>query len=189
LPRPIPGWAIKELAPLVNSQDVGVRLQAALLIKDSADARFRKVVLQRISIEVDEWVMNELDRAAYAVGVPRDQVLEAWAKRLEETIYNPGTQRFGTGARSFDILKDSTFDYSGGSGWSGASRKNVGLSARWLAFIAANREDILRGRKFKVGDPELTEDLFPTGARINHEGKSWPPQRSSSTPDDQGAHE
>ena len=85
-------------------------------------------------------------------------------------------------SRLFYFLQLSgVIEYSGGSGWDGTQRDKVetGLSQRWLAFIAANREDLLRGRKFRVGDAELKPDLFPIGAHIYHEGKPWPVRDAS----------
>jgi hypothetical protein len=177
LPRPVPDWAIDELPPLLASGDVGVRLQAATAAAESKAARLGDAVMKQIAVEQDPWVIAALDRAAHAVGEPRDRILEAWAKRLGETMYDPETQRWGTGAKSFEMLRDSVIEYSGGSGWDGnqQGKKSPGLSQRWLAFIAANREELLRGRRFRVGDPELKENLFPLGAHIYHEGKPWPP--------------
>ena len=138
----------------------------------------------QIAVEKDDWVLAELNRAAYAVGVPRDVILEAWARRLGETMFARASQgRSGPGAKSFQILQESVIEYQGGSGWDGTqdSRGNPALAQRWLAFIAANRAELLRGRKFRVGDPELTEDLFPAGENITHEGKPWPPRRPRTT--------
>ncbi|MEQ8789897.1 MAG: hypothetical protein RIC55_26620 [Pirellulaceae bacterium] len=181
LPRPAPPWAIDQLGPLLESKDVGVRLQAAETATAAGEADLAAAVMQQLAVEKDPWVMAELDRAAYASGAPRDKVLEAWARRLDETMYDAATQKWGSAAKSFEMLQTGVIEYEGGSGWDGnqTGEKAPGLAERWLAFIAANREQLRRGRKYRVGDAELKPNLFPRGAHIYHDGLPWPVRDAS----------
>lgn len=177
LPHPIPEWALDELSSLVVSPDVGVRYWAAKLICESADTQFQSVLLKQMAVESDEWVIGQLDEAAYAAGIPRVRVLRTWARRLDNVTYDATTQRFGIQYKVFGIIQGNVIDHSGGGGANGhKSRADPGLVTRWLAFIEANDAELNGGRKYKVSDPELTEDLFPAGVHIYVKGKQWPPE-------------
>ena len=177
MPRPIPEWTLKELTSLVGSPDVGVRHVAAKLIRESADVRFRDVLQKQMAVESDRWVIGELNEAAYATGISRVQVLRTWAQRLGDVTYDAETQRFGIGYTIFNIMQENVIENSGGGGANGhVSRADPGLVTRWLAFIEANETELSNGRKYKVGDAEITEDLFPAGVHIYLKGKPWPPK-------------
>ena len=177
MPRPIPEWALKELKSLVDNPNVGVRYWAAALIRKSADVRFRDVLQKQMAVESDRWVIGELNEAAYATGISRVQVLRTWAQRLGDVTYDAETQRFGIGYTIFNIMQENVIENSGGGGANGhVSRADPGLVTRWLAFIEANETELSNGRKYKVGDAEITEDLLPAGVHIYLKGKPWPPK-------------
>ena len=99
----------------------------------------------------------------------------SWAQRLDDVTYDTETQRFGIGYTIFNIMREDVIENSGGGGADGhVSRADSGLVTRWLAFIEANETELNNGRKYKVGDAEITEDLFPAGVHINFKGKQWP---------------
>ena len=177
MPRRIPEWALKELKSLVDSPNVGVRYWAAALIRKSADVRFRDVLQKQMAVESDRWVIGELNEAAYATEISRVQVLRTWAQRLGDVTYDAETQRFGIGYTIFNIMQEDVIENSGGGGADGhLSRADPELVTRWLAFIEAHEAELNNGRKYKVGDGEITEDLFPAGVHIYFKGEQWPPK-------------
>lgn len=48
------------------------------------------------------------------------------------------------------------------------------MKTRWTRFISDNPEKLRQGHRFKLGDPEITPDLFPKGFQFYADGKPWP---------------
>ena len=128
-----------------------------------------------MAVETDQWFIAELHTAAKSTAVPRVERLRALTGRLGKRIYDPQSQTFNAGFYAFKIIQDDVIEHSGGSGANGnKSQAEPGLVNRWLAFLDANEADLSAGRKYRVGDPELTTDLMPIGMHIYVDGKPWP---------------
>lgn len=171
LPKPCPAWAIEPLRTRLMAGDVGVQYAAVNAVRGSGDKSFGPALLKLVRQADDQWVVDGASNAAIEVGVPRDEVLLAWADRLDRAD-------FDNNYRTMNQLT-ALIEHQGSSGNSNGPQptgaERAALKARWIALIERQREAIRAGKVFKVSDPEIIRDLIPPYFNIGVEGKDWPP--------------
>lgn len=166
----LPGPMGARLRPLLRSRNVEVQIAACRAIRDSKIKRYQREILRLIAVARRRWLVYEVNHAAHAIGIPKDRLYAAWARRLDDPTMTK---------MAFDKLC-WLIQHRGGSSMSGTPDAAEGrrLKRRWLRFIRDHRAAIRAGRRFRVGDPELTADLIPRGFSFNRPNKPpWPPGR------------
>lgn len=170
LPTPCPAWAIEPLRNRLFAGDVGVQYAAVNAVGETGDASFGPALLQLVHQADDQWIVLGASNAAIDVGVPRDEVLLAWAERLDRLD-------FDNNYRTMNQLV-SLIEHQGSGGNSNGPQPTVAeraaLKACWIAFIERHSEAIRAGKVFRGDDPEITSDLIPPYFNIGVEGKPGP---------------
>ena len=161
LPRPLPPSMYDAVLPLFNDPDFAVVRAAYQAAESSKAPQFQEPLLQVLARSKETIVRWEVRRAAEACAAPRDRVLETLIEGIPES--SPANELAG-------VWRD-LIDFGGGVGIGGRSTSDPGsllggLKSRWLQFIAAHREQIRTGAKFKYCDPPLTRDMFPADLAI-----------------------
>lgn len=161
---------LRRLPELLRSSRVDLSIAACRAAEQSKDARFRPDVLAVMRAAKDDWLIRAAGNAALAVGVPRAERVAVWIERLGDEAVT---------MRAFDQLLELV-EVTNGHGMQGKpdSAEARRLHARWQRFLAAERDAIAKGRKYRIGDPELTVDLLPKGFVLNLKGgATWPPRQ------------
>ncbi|TWT97898.1 hypothetical protein Pla108_20520 [Botrimarina colliarenosi] len=171
LSTPCPEWAIEPLRHRLFARDVGVQYAAVNTVGKTGDASFGPTLLELVRKSDDQWVVPSASDAATDVGVTRDQVLLAWAERLDRPDFE---NNFRTMNQLVSLIEHQGSG-GNGNGPQPTSDERAGLKARWIAFIGRHSEAIRAGRVFKVDDPEIACDLIPSYFDIGVGGKRWPP--------------
>src|SRR5207253_2224643 len=98
-------------------------------------------------------------------------ILEIWLGRI-------GNNDLG-GSALVRMLKMIVTNDEGSSERQIPEGTQTAVAARWKRFIDANRAKLRDGQRFRIGDPEISADLFPPGFQFYYQGKLWPAQPSS----------
>ncbi len=166
LPRPLSKSFVALLPTLLADADVVVRIQACRAAEENKAEGLQEPILKIVASAKDTWLLRAAHKAARATG-GRAESLELLASRFDDTE---------TGWECFYLVMSSVIK-SHGSGGKGAldSQMAEKLKGRWSKFLQDHRQAIKAGRRFEVGDPELTADLMPPEYKIRLEnGKQWP---------------
>jgi hypothetical protein len=170
LPTPCPDWAIEPLRTRLDDDDVGVQYAAINTISGSGDKSFSPALLKLVREADDQWVVGAASEAAKKLGMPRDEVLLAWAERLDRIEHD---ENFRTLMELTSLIEQQ--GCSGNSNDPKPTRaEQAALKNRWIKLITDHREAIRDGKVFKVGDPEITPDLIPQDFSIGVDGSQWP---------------
>lgn len=170
LPTPCPDWAIEPLRTRLDDRDLGVQYAAINAVGASGDKSFGPALLELVREADDQWVVGAASEAAKKLEMPRDEVLLAWAERLDR---NEHMDNFRTLMELADLI-----NHQGCSGDSNGppptQAEHAALKDRWIKLITEHRKAIRDGKVFKVGDSEITPDLIPQDFSIGVDGKDWP---------------
>jgi hypothetical protein len=170
LPTPCPDWAIEPLRVRLDDDDVGVQYAAINAVSESGDQSFGPALLELVREADDQWVVGAASEAAKKLKMPRDEVLLAWAERLERIEHD----------ENFRTLMELTslIEHQGCSGNSNDPKptkaEQAALKDRWIKLITEHADAIRDGKVFRVGDPEITPDLIPQDFSIGVDGSQWP---------------
>src|SRR4029077_3441330 len=99
-------------------------------------------------------------------GLTNDRIMEIWLGRI-------GNDDLG-GSALVRMLKMIVTNDEGSALRQVPEALQAKVKARWKQFIDANREKLRDGHRFRIGDPEITADLFPTGFQFYYQGNLWP---------------
>jgi hypothetical protein len=170
LPSPCPDWAIEPLRTRLNDDDLGVQYAAINAVSGSGDKSFGPALLKLIRDADDQWVVAAASEATTKLEMARDELLLAWAERLDRIDHMD----------SFRTLSKlaSLIEHQGSSGNSNGPpptrAEQAALKNRWIKLITQHGEAIRAGKVFQVGDPEITPDLIPPHFSIGVASSNWP---------------
>lgn len=174
LPTPCPTWAIERLRERVDSPDIAIQYAAVNAIAKTKDASFGPALLQLVRQAEDQWVTQAAGNTAGIVGVPRDQVLLAWAERLERPDRSGHNDFYEAMGELISVIKHQGYGTRNSDGGPLSATERTALKARWVAFVEKNRDAIRNGRQFNHTDSELSTDLIPRNFSVHVDGKEWP---------------
>jgi len=166
LPRPWPAACRRLLPTLLADPDVEVLVRAVCAAQRAKAPELHRPVLKVVASAKDEWLLRTAHNAAMDLGA-RVESLDVLASRLDEAEIGRYALRY---------LVNSVVETPGVSG----SRKLEpgtarALKTRWTEFLQEHREALEAGRRFKLGGPELTPDILPSGYQFRlKDGKTWP---------------
>lgn len=170
LPTPCPEWAIKPLRTRLDDRDAGVQLAAVNAVGETSDTSFGPALLRLVREADDQWIVGAASEAATKLEMPRDEVLLAWAERLDRMEHD---DNFRTLTKLVELI-----EHQGCSGNSNGPKptraEQTALKNRWIKLITEHGEAIRDGKVFKVGDSEITPDLIPPYFSIGVASSDWP---------------
>jgi hypothetical protein len=166
-PEPFPVAALDMLPQLMTHEYIDLQI-AACHVARTHPRPANKVPLQTILLKgKEEHLLNAATKASPANGLTNDLILEIWLNRLGDN------DLAGTAVSRFLRMILAADDCSSRRDLPEATRIN--FTARAKQFIETNREKLRDGHRFKIGDPEITEELVPMGFTFHHQGQLWPP--------------
>jgi hypothetical protein len=170
LQTPCPDWAIEPLRARLDDRDLGVQYAAINAVSGSGDKSFGPVLLKLVRDADDQWVVWAASEAATKLEMPRDEVLLAWAERLDRTDFD---NKYRALNQLVILIK-----HQGSSGNSNGPQptkaEQAALKDRWIKLITEQGEAIRNGKEFTVTDPEITPDLIPPYFSIGVASSDWP---------------
>jgi hypothetical protein len=170
LPSPCPAWAIEPLSVRLDDRDLGVQYAAINAVGRSGDTSFGPALLRLVREADDQWIVGAAGEAATKLEMPRDEVLLAWAERLDRMEHD---DNFRTLTKLAEVI-----EHQGCSGNSNGPKptraEQAALKNRWIKLITEHGDAIRDGKVFKVGDPEITPDLIPPYFSIGVASNDWP---------------
>ena len=152
--------------PLLADADVDVQIAACHFVERTKSEALREPLLKALAAAKEEWLFNAAVSAAHALGARLD-ACEVLAARLDDPEMVPRCLQRLAG------LFSDTSPRSSSRKLDAAAAK--ALKERWLKFFAENGKALREGRKFRVGDAEVTADLFAGCVSFTlPDGKRWP---------------
>jgi hypothetical protein len=145
---------------------MGVQIATCKVAEKTKAVTARSAVLKVLRTVYEDWLLDAAYPAAVALGA-RFEALAIAIERLDEK---------GMAANSLQQL--STVVQARPGSWGGSldlGRARV-LKRRWRAFLHGHSKELKAGRRFKIGDPALSAELFPREIfRFKRgDGTSWP---------------
>jgi HEAT repeat protein len=166
LPEPVPAAVLDLLPRLLADEYIDLQIAACHTARRHPRPAFRQPLLTILRTGKEEHLLNAAAAAGPPNSVTNDQVMEIWLTRL-------GNDDLG-GAGVVRLLLAVLDDNQGRGELKLTDAVRVATVARWQRFIEENRARLRRGQRFRIGDPEITPDLFPPGFQFYHKGKLWP---------------
>jgi beta-lactamase regulating signal transducer with metallopeptidase domain/HEAT repeat protein len=166
LPEPIPEAALKMLPELLTHHYVDLQIAACHTARKHPRPACRQPLLTILRTGKEEHLLNAATAAGPPNGITNDQILEIWLGRL-------GNDDLG-GSGVVRLLLMTLGDDQGRAELQLSDPGRAATIARWGRFIEQNRQKLRRGQRFRIGDPEITPDLFPPGFQFYHKGQLWP---------------
>lgn len=169
IPQPVPEKDVPAVMKGLTDRDLGVARAACEVAGKSGDPRFVEPLLKIIATASHEWLLNAATNALYDLNV-RYELYTAWVARMAED---------GMLDLSFRALEGVVADRT--SGGSGSTNLPPGellaIQRAWRSFLTKHEQELREGRKFKLGGPELTPELYGHAHSFwLADGKQWPPQ-------------
>ena len=166
LPQPVPEPYVKLIGECLGNADRDVLVAACKTAVRAKATELRGRVLDVVRNARDHWLLWQADDAARALG-GRLESMRILAMRLDEG---------GIGPECMWRLINGFVTGTNGSSASGLNAADApALKAQWLKFLQDHAEAVTAGKRFEIGDPALTPDLFPKGFRFHRDGKpDWP---------------
>jgi hypothetical protein len=165
-----PEWAIEPLRTRLDDRDLGVQYAAVNAVSGTGDKSFGPALLKLVREADDQWVVGAASEAATKLEMPRDEVLLAWAERLDRTDFD---NKYRALNQLVTLIK-----HQGSSGNSNGApptkAEQAALKDRWTKLITEHREKISDGKVFTVTDPEITPELIPSYFSIGVANSDWP---------------
>jgi len=173
MPDPIPDAALDKIPALLADPYVDLQIAACHTAQKHPRETFREPLLAILNKGTEQYLLNAAAAAAPANGIPTDQFMEIWVRRMD---------RNDLGTKAVIRLLLAILDNNQrGDPQDLSAEATAAAQARWKRFIEENREKLRQGKRFKIGDPEITPDLFPPGFSWYKDNKPWPPQNDPSS--------
>jgi HEAT repeat protein/tetratricopeptide (TPR) repeat protein len=173
MPDPIPDAALDKIPALLADPYVDLQIAACHTAQKHPRETFREPLLAILDKGTEQYLLNAAAAAAPANGIPTDRTMEIWVRRMD---------RNDLGTKAVIRLLLAILDNNQrGDPQELSAEATAAAQARWKRFIEENREKLRQGKRFKIGDPEITPDLFPPGFTWYKDDKAWPPQNDPSS--------
>lgn len=171
IPLPLRDTAITKVIACLGDQYAPVQGAACELAAKVKSPRFRQPLVEVLRTTSNEWLLRNAFSAATACGEDMDRLLEILVRRLQ-----PGVQPLNLVV--LGLVINGTIQDGGSYG----ARDDIdwqpflaGMQKAWLDVIAANRQALREGKRFKVGQPPIVRAMFPPEFRFNRAGQpDWP---------------
>jgi hypothetical protein len=168
MPKPIPEEALRMLPKLLADDYVDLQIAACHTAGKHPREAFREPIRTILRTETEQYLLNAATGAGPPNGITTDEIMEIWLDRLDND---------DLGGKAVIRLLLSVLDDNRASSPNEIDAEAVETTRkRWRRFIQEHRKDLRKGRRFKLGDPEITADLFPPGFQFYFDGKPWPPR-------------
>jgi len=152
LPLPLPASLAKRIPPLLLDANLDVQLAACHLVREAKDQRCKETVLKLLAVAKDNWLINDVNNTAWALGL-RFQAIEVLVSRLDEKDMT---------RECLNLLSSWVIADQSGSSGTGEKVDPRAVKRRWQKFLRDHGDRLRAGQTFKLGDPALTPDLFPS---------------------------
>jgi hypothetical protein len=152
IPEEVPPALLKLVRGRLEDPDLGVARAACVVAGRTKDPSFLKPLLEIIATEHHEWLLREATEAARKLGASVD-LLSVWAERLGDE------HLFGLALDTLQTVIDGL--PGGSSGRTDLTRSDrLALRTEWKSFLERHMKELRRGKRFKMGDPALSAELF-----------------------------
>jgi hypothetical protein len=134
---------------------VDVQIAACHVAEKVKAPEFRGPALKALGSAREHWLVGAAESAAHEMGLRFERV-EIWVSRLDED---------GMAAECLDRLANLVI--ADLSGYGHPSRDGLGADEgkackqHWTKFLKEHGAELREGKRFKLGDPALTPELFP----------------------------
>lgn len=174
MPEPIPEAALQEIPKLLADDYVDLQIAACHTARKHPREAFRQPLVEILRKGKEEHLLNAATEAAEANAITRDLIMQGWLDRMDNS---------DLGGKALVRLLLSVLDDNRAQSTDKLDPDvQAAAKARWERFIRENREKLRQGHRFKLGDPEITPDLFPRGFQFYFQGKPWPPVQAEASP-------
>jgi HEAT repeat protein len=172
LPEPVPAAVLDLLPQQLAHEYIDLQIAACHVARKHPRPAFRQPLLQILKTGKEEHLLNAATVAGPPNGLTNDRILEVLLGRLgNDDLGGKGVVR---------LLLLILDDNQGRAEFQLTDAVRTATVARWRRFLEQNRPRLRQGRRFRIGDPEITPDLFPPGFQFYHQGKLWPPGNEGS---------
>ncbi len=172
MPLPLDDSAIAAVARAVKDRFAPVQGAACDLAAKAKSPAFRPPLLDVLQTTDNHWVLRSAFTAAAQCGTDNDI-------RLEVCVGRMGRYTHGMNMLLLSLLIDGSIEHEGGSGWQEIKDWTSilpGIQKAWMGFIAANRQALRTGKRFRIAQLPVKAGMFPPGFHFSRAGKSaWPP--------------
>jgi len=172
-PLPMADSTAEIIATRIQDESEYVQGVACIAAKNSKSARFREPLLDALKTTSNDWILRGSNDAALACGVARDRLLEILVDCL-------GRGQTDYRYVALGLMNDIAVKHEGGCGWDTNDLHKWGdfwsdMQKTWRKFIENNRQALRDGKKFKIGEPPLSREMFPPKFQFSRKGQpSWP---------------
>ena len=171
MPLPLSDAAADAVAACIRDKFEPVRRAACDLAGKSKLERFRAPLTEVLQSAKNEWIVRGSFSAAAACGADMDRLLEICVGRLER--YSNARNMVLVG-----LMIDGAIQHEGGYGAQSHDDWQPFLGdvqKAWGDFLQANRDALRAGRKFLIGQPPITREMFPPKFAFSRAGlPPWP---------------
>ena len=172
MPLPLDDAAIAAVARAIKDEFAPVQGAACDLAEKAKSPVFGQPLLDVLKTTDNHWVLRSDFLAAAECGIDNDL-------RLEVCVGRMGRHTNDMNMLLLSLLIDGSIEHEGGRGsqsikdWTSIL---PGIQKAWMDFIAANRQALRAGKRFRIAQPPVTAGMFPPGFYFHRAGKSaWPP--------------
>ncbi len=166
-PEPFPAAALDMLPQLMADEYIDLQIAACHVARTHPRPAYKEPLQTILLKGKEEHLLNAATKAGLANGLTNDRILEIWLNRLGgDDLAGKAVSRFLATILAADNCSSQQRELP--------ETIRITFTARSKQFIEANREKLRDGHRFKIGDPEITEDLVPMGFGFHHQGKLWP---------------
>lgn len=164
---PLKPAVVANLPGLLSQPHVGLANAAcSALGQAGSNAAVHEPVRAAMKTATDSWLVGCLHATAVSVGISRDAIAKTWVARLDEEDM------------TLPMLEQLLFVFdSSGHGSSGVpdAAEGARLKRVWTAWLREHGAVVRAGKRFALGDPALTTELFPAGFSLSDRaGQRWP---------------
>jgi hypothetical protein len=171
MPLPLNEAAADAVAACIQDKFEPVQGAACDLAGKSKSARFAPLLKEALRTTTNEWVLRGAFRAAADCGAEMDSLLEICVSRLERSSNDRNMVLLG-------LMIDGAIQHEGGYGAQshGDWQEFLGdMQKAWGEFISVNRDALRAGRRFRIGGPPVTREMFPPKFEFDRAGRPpWP---------------
>jgi hypothetical protein len=170
-PEPFPAAALALVPRLLAHEYVDLQIAACHVARKHPRAAYRAPLEKVLREAKEQYLLNAATAAGPPNGLTNDRILEIWLGRI-------GNDDLG-GSALVRMLTMIVTNDEGQSQHRIPEATQAAMATRWTRFIDANRAKLRDGHRFRIGDPEITADLFPPGFQFHYQGTLWPAPASS----------
>ncbi len=155
VPVPLPASVRKLIPARLLDADVNVQIAACNLAGKTPLPEFKEAALKVLATAREQWLLNAVENALWELGV-RFESIEVLVGRLDDREMTVWCLSRLSGW----VIADHSTGSTPAENTFDAEQAKV-VKARWRQFVHDHGNALRAGKRFSVGDPALTPELFP----------------------------